>query len=89
MHPGLVGKAAKVGRNNTNGVTHLISKTPFESHSWKNKGACRKNLAKVWHRRTYSYDKVGKKKKGGGERANVLANLSSIQPVCMKKLGYQ
>ena len=84
MHPGLVGEAAKVGRNNTNGVTHLTSKTLFESQSWeKNWG---KPLAKFWHRRTCSYDKVGKKR-GGGRRANVLTNLSSIQPVCRQKLG--
>ena len=39
MHPGLVGKAAKVGRNNANGVTNLSSKTLFESQSWKKNGS--------------------------------------------------
>ena len=92
MNSELVGKAAKkVGRNNTNGVTHLTSKTLFDkSHkAGKKKGASRKNLAKFWHRRTCSYGKVEKQKtkKWGGGRANVLTNLSSIQPICGQKLG--
>ena len=45
MYPGLVGKAAKVGRSNTNGVTHLTSKTLFESQSWKKKWG---QAAKIW-----------------------------------------
>ena len=89
MHPGLVGKAAKLGRNNTNGVPHLTRKTLFEPQSWKKMGAIRKNLAKNWQRRTCSYDKNIKiEKKWGGGRTNVLTNLSSMQPVCRQKLGY-
>ena len=44
MYPCLVGKAAKVGRDDASGVTHSTSQALFESKSWKK---CRQ-AAKIW-----------------------------------------
>ena len=65
MHPSLMGKAAKMGRNYTNVVTHFTrKKTLFESRSWKKKwGQAAKicqNFGIVEPVRT-----TGLKKKGG------------------------
>ena len=88
MHPSLMGKAATMGRNYTNVVTHFTrKKTLFESRSWKKKWG---QAAKIWQNvgivEPVRTKKLGEKKWGGG-RGIFLTSLNSIQPVCGQKLG--